>query len=62
MDENFDSTDRKPVEYFLLAISVIGLLSALTGIIVASPGLAVFGGVVLVLATFSFGLRASPED
>ncbi len=62
MHETSDSTNRRAEEYFLFALAFIGFVTAATGIIVSSVGIAFTGGTVLLFALACFLLGGSSQD
>lgn len=57
MDNAFDSTDRTATDFFLFGTGFVGFLIGTTGVVVASVGTAVAGGLILVVAVSCFRLR-----
>ena len=55
--DNFDSTDRTAPDFILFGMGFLGFLISTTGVVVESTGVAVAGGVLLLLAIASFQLR-----
>ena len=55
MNDDADSTDRRPGDYILFAAGFIGFLMAATGITVSSPGLTVTGAIVIFIALQALG-------
>ena len=62
MNQDFDSTDRKPVDYVLFALGFLGFLTAAGGIVLGSPGIAIGGGAMLVLPVLCFQARPAPGE
>ena len=62
MHDNSDSTSRRAEEYILFALAFIGFVTAATGIIASSSGIALTGGILLLFALGCFLLGASSED
>ena len=60
MSDYSDSTDRRPVEFFLYALGFAGFVLGAAGIILSSTALALFGTAILLLAVSCF--RSPPED
>jgi len=48
MDDDFNSAERKPGDYILFALAFIGFMIAISGVVVAAPGIAIFGSLVLL--------------
>ncbi len=57
MDNSFDSTDRTALDFALFGTGFVGFLIAATGVVVASVGAAVAGGLILLVAISCFRLR-----
>jgi len=53
-DLYLDSMDRTPGEYARFAVAFFGFMVASAGIVLSSPTLALFGGVIFVFAIYSF--------
>jgi hypothetical protein len=62
MDTNYDSTDRKPADYFLFGLSFLGFIIGLSGVIVASVPAGFIGLILLLLPILSYQLRLSPGE
>jgi hypothetical protein len=62
MNEQFDSTDRTPLELFLFALAFAALLMAVAGITLAVPVLALFGGALFVLSLLGYWCGSSVGD
>lgn len=58
MEQLDDSSDRPTVDYVMFALAFVGFMTALCAVVVAAPGIAVAGALVLLVAMFSFPLRA----
>jgi hypothetical protein len=54
--EHSDSAGRKVPELVLFGIGFVGFLVAATGIEIGSPGLALAGGIILLLAIWPFSI------
>jgi hypothetical protein len=57
MQKDDESTDRNVADYLLFGLAAFGQLIAAGGIIVSSPGVAVFGGVLVLLGILGIGQR-----
>jgi hypothetical protein len=57
-----DSTDRRPGEYVLFALVFLGFLIAAGGLTLSSPGVAVTGAALVLLALAGFALGRSAEN
>ena len=55
--DDYDSTDRTAADYLLFAQVAIGQLIVTGGIIVSSPVVAVFGGILVLLGILAIGKR-----
>ena len=62
MHDSSDSKGRKPEKYLLFALTFIGFGVAGSGVIVSSPGIAVTGATLSLLALGCFLLGSSAED
>ncbi len=60
--DNSDSTDRGPGEYTLFALVFLGFLVAAGGLTLSSPGGALTGAAVILLALGGFALKRAPEN
>ena len=54
MERFTDSTDRRPVEFFLFALAFSGFGLGALGIVLTIPVIGVLGTVILLLAVSSF--------
>src|SRR5262249_22289337 len=54
MDDYSDAVERGPVDFFLFAMGFFGFILGVTGVILTSPVCAGIGGIVLLLAVWSF--------
>ena len=59
MERYADSTDRTPKEYFLFAISCLGILIELYGMVLSAAVLATFGALVMIWG--AWGLVRQPD-
>jgi hypothetical protein len=62
MSDYSDSTDRRPGDYLRFAVAFISFVMAGGGLIVSSPGGAIAGATLLLLAVLSFLPRRPTED
>lgn len=62
MGNNLVSPERTPTEFLLFALGFIGFLIWVGGIVIASPGAAVSGTILLLLVVFSFSLHRAPGE
>jgi hypothetical protein len=62
MHDNSDSTRRRPEEYLFFALAFIGFGVAGSGVVVSSPGIAVIGATLSLLALGCFLMGSSAED
>lgn len=54
----YDSTDRRPGSFVLFGMGAASFLLAAAGVIVGSPGMALFFGLVVLGVLGAFGLGA----
>lgn len=54
MADYSDSTDRRPVEYFLFALGFAGFGTAGSGVVLGVPMIAVTGAIIFLLAVLGF--------
>ncbi len=57
MDHDYESTDRTVGDYLLFALVAAGQLIAAGGITVSSAGVALLGGVLVLLGILGIGKR-----
>jgi hypothetical protein len=57
MHDDSDSSDRRPEEYLLLALALSGFGVAGSGVIISSPGIAIMGVILALLALGCFMLN-----
>ena len=62
MRNNSDSSHRRAEEYVLFALAFIGIAIAACGVIASSPGLAVTGAIIALLALGGSLLGSSSRD
>jgi hypothetical protein len=57
MEDSFDSTDRSPVEFLLFALGFFGFVLGASGVVVASPAVAILGLLMMILTVAAFLIR-----
>ena len=57
MQKDYESTDRNVADFLLFGLAAFGQLVAAAGIVVNSAGVAVFGGVLVLLGILGIGKR-----
>ncbi|HWH72066.1 MAG TPA: hypothetical protein VNT26_22075 [Candidatus Sulfotelmatobacter sp.] len=62
MDNETESTDRKPVGYLLFALAFVGFMIAAGGVLTGSALPALLGFLILVLVIVVFRFRPSPGE
>jgi len=54
MDNDLDSKERTAGELILFALAFIGFIIAVSGVIVATPSIAILGSVVMLLSLMGY--------
>jgi hypothetical protein len=61
MNSDYSSEERNPKEFTMFALAFIGFMMGTGGIVLGSKTLAVFGGLAMLMAVYSFRSRRSRE-